>query len=650
MKKYKHLRFLFLLGVPASLFGQQPDGLAILNLPDTHSIRQVLDQAAKMERRHSDSAAILYQKALYQSLQISYSNGILGAYTELAILAAKNGQYSKAMAMARQGITYSDTIENMEILATLYNCIGNVHYVQMQLEQAFNSYREAAYYSRNNHERSASIFNNIASTLYLIGQPSKAIAYIDRALKLCSPQTDPGTYVALLNNKTNTLEALGYHDSSSMYGDSAIVEAKRHQLHSHLAIAITHKSRGYLRAQEPAKAFDLLRKEAVALLNVYNVDVEAKFALLQELGVVSFRLKHYTEAEHYLKKAKASPSFKNQIYIDKLLSELYAITGQYKKAYIHYRRYKEKEDSAGAYDLAFRVNDLEVQYRTLQKDNELALRSLQLANKQKVISQQHSLIILLVAGTALAAVLLLWRYKHVIRKQQHERELNRLKNVLEGEEKERSRLARELHDNINSQLAAVQAHLTAGQKAFPFLLENKNMNTAQHLLQGTAESVRRVAHNMAPYHLQSLGLVNAIKLFYQNLFADISIQVEVNAYGEFRTVEAKLVLTIYRIAQELGQNVKKHAEASQFLLMLCRAEDEITLTAEDNGKGFKVADPKKKSSQAVTGIGLSGIQERINIYEGTMEIETSAQVGTTIFIRFPYNNSDTEISDQTLGT
>lgn len=277
------------------------------------------------------------------------------------------------------------------------------------------------------------------------------------------------------------------------------------------------------------------------------------------------------------------------------------------------------------------MNQLEIQYRTAEKDKKLALQALSLAKQQKALSERNTLIAIIIAGVLLAGLLLLWRYRHSKRQQQHKEEVSHLKGIIEGEEKERYRLAHELHDGINAQLAAIQAHLTAGASSFP--ANDPNIATARSLVKETAASIRQVAHNLAPHHLQAKGLVQMIQDHLRDVFTDSPTQTEVDAYGDFNSLDPELSLLLYRILQELAQNVKKYAEASRLTLLLYRSDGQIAITVEDNGKGF---DPATLASPEVSsGIGLAGIRDRLKRYNGTIEINSAPGEGTVVHIEVP---------------
>ncbi len=631
------LNSFILLLLSAALQAQQPDGLAVLSTVDSNSIKLLLAKADSLKLGYPASAEPLYQEALVQSEKKNYTSGLLHSLTELAILSARSEQYEQSLRAIRRALAHCNTsMGHQKIKATLYNCMGNVFDHQGRFEKAFLAYNRAIHYAAGDSERLAAIYTNMAIVLKVLLQPQKALQYINNALAICPESLNPETHVGLLINKGNCLKALNQLSQSTVYLDSAITKARTFKLFNKLSFALANKSYKYIEQGQAAKAVNLLHKEGGELLNSNQVQPRGKASILQALGAAHFHMRQYQHALEYYTAAQKMASPKDQLNILHQIASIYERGGLYKEALYTYRRYKQLEDSLGATGIHMRVNNMEVKYRTAQKDKKLAIQAMELATRQKVIASQNHLITLISSGILLILILSAWRYRHIRKKRQHNEEVARLKGFIDGEERERSRLAQELHDNINSQLAAIQAHLTAGIKTSlspPFA--DTNITTAQTLLLSTSENVRRIAHSLSPYHLQSLGLINAIKVFYKSLFSDSLFEAEVEAYGNFEHIDPVLTLNLYRIAQELALNTKKHAHATTFLLLLSHTEYQITLTAEDNGLGFST---EKYSRNDVQGIGLDGIHARVDTYKGKVEIVSTPGNGTAIHIIIPYSS------------
>ena len=201
-----------------------------------------------------------------------------------------------------------------------------------------------------------------------------------------------------------------------------------------------------------------------------------------------------------------------------------------------------------------------------------------------------------------------------------------MRRVVEAQELERKRLARELHDETGQALASILLGLkpletaTSGEA-------RESVLALRELVVTTLQDVRRLAVELRPSALDDLGLVPAIDRLARS-FGESGLQVDVLAnIGGERLPEA-VETTLYRIVQEAVTNVAKHAEANRLSVTLTRKGSSVVVIVEDDGKGFDVAGPSD-------GLGLLGMRERLALVGGTLRIETAADSGTTIAAEVP---------------
>ena len=201
-----------------------------------------------------------------------------------------------------------------------------------------------------------------------------------------------------------------------------------------------------------------------------------------------------------------------------------------------------------------------------------------------------------------------------------------MRRVVEAQELERKRLARELHDETGQALASILLGLkpletaTSGET-------RESVLALRELVVTTLQDVRRLAVELRPSALDDLGLVPAIDRLARS-FGESGLQVDVLAnIGGERLPEA-VETTLYRIVQEAVTNVAKHAEASRLSVTLTRKGSSVVVIVEDDGKGFDAAGPSD-------GLGLLGMRERLALVGGTLRIETAADSGTTIAAEVP---------------
>jgi two-component system, NarL family, sensor kinase len=202
-----------------------------------------------------------------------------------------------------------------------------------------------------------------------------------------------------------------------------------------------------------------------------------------------------------------------------------------------------------------------------------------------------------------------------------------LNAAISGEEKERKRIGQELHDGISGMLTAINMNIAAIQRRHGDMPAAKELGGIIKMVQAAAIEVRKTAHNLAPGYLLENGLSNALLLFSSQINSGGSFKVSTECFGNMDDLDKKFVLMVYRIIQELVNNVIKHAEASHAAIQVRRYDNILGIMVEDNGKGFN-------TETSVKGMGLTHILSRIDAVKGYISIDSRPLHGTTIHIEF----------------
>jgi signal transduction histidine kinase len=211
---------------------------------------------------------------------------------------------------------------------------------------------------------------------------------------------------------------------------------------------------------------------------------------------------------------------------------------------------------------------------------------------------------------------------------EQERKLVAAQSVLKGQEAERSRLARDLHDGVGGLLSGVKLSMS-NMKGNVFLSE-ENAHSFENVISQLDQSIaelRRVSHNMMPEALIKYGLKEALENYCENINVSGKIKVQLQTYGMEQRMEQSSEIIIYRMIQELLNNVIKHADARNVLIQLVREEDHFNLTVEDDGKGFDTKENENK-----TGAGLANITARAAYLNGNVDIVSKKGEGTSVNI------------------
>ena len=204
-----------------------------------------------------------------------------------------------------------------------------------------------------------------------------------------------------------------------------------------------------------------------------------------------------------------------------------------------------------------------------------------------------------------------------------------LRRVVAGQELERQRLARELHDETGQALTSILLGLKAVEEARTPVETAAAAEQLRELVVATLQDVRRLAVELRPQALDDFGLVAALERLASTFSETTGIAVELEAtLGEAR-LPGEVETTLYRILQEALTNIVKHARARKVSIILVRREGKVTALVEDDGEGF---DP---DAVRADGLGLLGMRERVGLVDGRLTLESSAGAGTTLAVEVP---------------
>ncbi|WP_166669854.1 AAA family ATPase [Algoriphagus zhangzhouensis] len=203
-----------------------------------------------------------------------------------------------------------------------------------------------------------------------------------------------------------------------------------------------------------------------------------------------------------------------------------------------------------------------------------------------------------------------------------------IKDLIKVQEYERERIAGELHDSLGSQLSTLKLNLThifdsSGKDSF----KSEGLKSLKKLDEAIDE-VRRIAHHMSPVSLKRFGLELALQALLEPLSQQTTIQTELQILGLEERLEAQLELAVYRICQELIQNVLKHSKAEYLRLQIIRHFDSVNISIEDNGVGIQ-------KSKEEWGMGLLGIETKVQMLNGEFQIESQPGKGCLVMIDIP---------------
>jgi signal transduction histidine kinase len=204
--------------------------------------------------------------------------------------------------------------------------------------------------------------------------------------------------------------------------------------------------------------------------------------------------------------------------------------------------------------------------------------------------------------------------------------------ITSAQEEERTRLARELHDDTIQAVIALKQRVQLAQKSVQDQSGKQFLKELETLAEETIENLRRLTRALRPIYLEDLGLVTALDMLARETIQNNHLTVEFHKTGQERRLPREVELSLYRIAQEALNNMIKHSHATHAELKITYEDSEIQMEVGDNGKGFNV--PNSPTEFAPNGhFGLLGVHERVDLIGAKLEIESAVGKGTRLRVR-----------------
>jgi two-component system, NarL family, sensor kinase len=611
MKKQKYFFAFSLYLIVQSVFLYSQNSTA----NDTLTIRKYLDDGQRLINQYPDSAYIVFDKAIKLSTKIKSNRFISISKQLMSYYYNSKEDYGTAMQYLLEALKIEESRNNKYRIADIYDDLGYIYMIMEKFNKSMNYYTDALH-----------IYEKLKDTF----QIAKSYAYIGGlhcSREFCENRTIP-------EKKEDYTIALNYYQKAvSLF---QLINSDEGLFSAYVNIANL-----YNKLEKPNDAIPYLQKCVEISKNEDNT--ENLISIYLVFGGTYTRLKFYDKAISYYNQA-IDLSRKHNLtegiqYLYEELAHTYDEAGDYKNAYDNYINYMILRDSIYNADKSKQVFELETRYQSEKKEKEILALSLEKKKKNLTICILSSaFLLLLLIGIIIFRSL---RSKKIIAEQStqiKEHEISELKkhqqllatqSVLSGEENERRRLARELHDGLGGLLSGVKLKLTSLKGNFMINDESaQEYKLAVDTLDNSVQELRRVAHNMMPETLVKFGLKEAINDFCSSITSK-SCSITFQFYGNVNRVGQNLEISCYRIVQELVNNALKHAGANKIVVQLVQEDARINLTVQDNGKGFDM-----DAIDLSKGAGLNNVRSRVDSLKGVFDIHSQIGLGTEITVEF----------------
>ncbi|WP_276876547.1 ATP-binding protein [Chryseobacterium joostei] len=394
----------------------------------------------------------------------------------------------------------------------------------------------------------------------------------------------------------------------------------------------------YITRQKNSEALPVIEK-GIFYTKKFNQSLLAQMFYFNKYDILR-KLKRYDEAKNVLEDILTEKSLaldlRNRKTIYKQLSTLNEEMGNSKEALAWEQKYSKLNDSLNTESVKLEINKIESKFNAAEKERKIATLNAEKNQKDLEVNKKNSylwglsLTLLLLISLLIFLFIIFRKNKKIsiqrINEIKQKEELSLTKAILDGEERERERIARDLHDGLGGMLAGVKINFSTWSANHLDAEKDKEFYKILGQLDNSVSELRHVARNLMPESLLNFGLETAINdlcEFYKRKDLEIDFQ----AINIEKNLPLNIQLNIYRIVQELLANAIKHAEAANILLQCSQSGKNFFITIEDNGKGFE-----NNAEQKTKSMGLRNLKNRVDYLKGNMEISSDNQ-GTTINIQ-----------------
>lgn len=621
---------------------------------------------------HFIAAKFYYDSALVIEKQLNNQYGIGRASNQLASIYRSLGNFDKALEFSKISVEVYKKIGPKRNLGIAYGVLGNIFNNLTQYDSSlFYLNKSLETYAADNYQPGiAESYLNLANLYERMRNYTRCIEVAERSVeiyKAISRTPQLAKALNVLGNgyfKTNRLQ-----EAEIVYNQSLSISTEL-GLNQQLASVYGNLAN----ISEMKGNIDLAIEQQQRSLNLYQSMQDARqYIPLTSLGNLTTKKGDNQKSIEYFRQAydhlERTNSFKNNPEVIRALANAYSKIGNDTEAIKFFNRYAQVTDEIQR-DL-IKVGNLERELR--DEKNLKKLLEKEVDNQRLTSSRQRLIIMSLTIGCLLLVLIFFITFRiyklkndNIIREQNEQlrikeieklkidreisakneslqkkkieqlikqREIDAMNAMMEGQEKERTRIARDLHDRLGGMLSVVKFNFKSVEDQLKSLKEDnlKQYEEANNLLNQACDEVRKIANDMASGILVKFGLAAALKDLKSTI--DNTGQLKMNLYdiGLEERLDYDYEINVYRIIQELVTNTLKHAEATEFNVQIFKKEDYLNIVVEDNGKGFD----SNKALDKKDSMGLKNIEARIEKFDGTMNIDSGLGAGSTFTFDIP---------------
>ncbi len=606
-------------------------------------VNQLCDSCWGYRFESPEKAKRFGEKALIMADEYGYEKGIAQSYNDLGILLIDEANYVQAIQYFEYALKIREKLHDSAGMAALFNKMGIVYQKQGKLGEALSKQllALAIYESTNNRAYQAICLNNIAIIHQNLGDLERSLDYHQQALNLRVELEDSKGEGTSYLNMANVFLKLSDTVSAIDYYDKALSIFQHFNDDEAYSAALNNLGKVYLAQKQYAIALPYLEK--AMNLRLKAEDKKALSSTYAKLGEAYLGINKMVLSKEMLIKslalAKEVGVVEEEMETVGLLADLYSKTNRFDSAYFYGKAYRALRDSVYTHRLDQQIVEVQARYDTQRQksENELLLRENELFESQ--LTQRKTeiwlLVSILISFTG-AGVFFYYRYRQRQRDLHNQALLKqneiRMQAVIDAQESERRRIARDLHDGVGQKLSGIRLQWESMKMQSDNPVWDEHLVFMSKLLDETVQEVRSISHQMMPKELEQFGLIPAIEQTLLKSFEFSDMVYEFEHLGMEGRVPHVIELALFRILQELISNIIKHSQATRVTVQVINNKRNLVMVVEDDGVGVEHS-PEKPSGKA--GIGMMNVESRVEANKGHLHIESKDGKGMTITIRIP---------------